>query len=80
MSSGHADGRVQRPCNSVGHTIKILVEAVSTFRGPEVLSVAPRVLLESVRLFGLEAIIVLVEDMSMLTDAVKVLVESVKCF
>ncbi len=43
----------------VGQIVKILVEAVSAFRGPEVLSVAPRVLLESVRLFGLEAMAVL---------------------
>jgi hypothetical protein len=39
----------------VGQIVKILVEAVNDFRGPEVLSVAPRVLMESVRLFGLEA-------------------------
>jgi hypothetical protein len=43
----------------VGQIVKILVEAVSAFRGPEVLSVAPRVLMESVRLFGLEAMKVL---------------------
>ncbi len=64
----------------VGQIVKILVEAVNAFRSPEVLSVAPRLLMESVRLFVLEAMIVLGQESSMLTDAVKVLVEAVRVF
>ncbi len=48
-----------------------------------VLLVVVRVLMKPVRLLGLEAMRVLgrlLEDMSMLTDAVKVLVEAVRAF